>query len=110
MSIRDGIKTTEFWVSVIALIGTILTAAGLPGLTVGAGVTLATWVAQRGVQKLREKNAEGKRAFATTEFWIHLITAGVIQVFPDLPQDAILTLWGAATGYTTARTLTKVAK
>lgn len=106
-TILSGVKTLEFAVTMVALVGTILTTLGLPGIEVGAGVTLATWVVTRGIQKVTQKNAEGKRSYETTEFWIHLLTAGALQVFPDLPKEAAVTLWGAATTYSTSRTLAK---
>lgn len=101
------LNKTELWATLIALGAGIATQFGVEVATVGAAASVLTWVMTRGLQKLLAKTPSGKRAWATTEFWGHMITAGVLATFPDLPTESVVMLWGTATAYSTSRTLAK---
>ncbi len=100
MEIKKGIKTLEFWVTIVS---TVLVAL-LPNFPSEAFIALMGWVVARSGQKFFGfADAAGNPSWKTTEFWITIGYSLLVTVFPDVPQESII----AILGYTGARTVTK---
>lgn len=102
-TIRDGLKTTEFWVMAVTMFLTMVW-KDFPKESV---IAIITWVVGRSSQKaFGMLGPDGKPAWKSTEFWFTGIFAIAKSVFPDLPVDAFY----SALGYTAARTGVKIFK
>jgi len=78
---RTGFRTTEFWITLFTVIGVFI--AGLTNtvspqytiyLTTGAAVAYAV---SRAIQKY---GADLKHGYMTTEFWVGILSAGLVAV------------------------------
>lgn len=88
--IRDGIKTTEFWVGLVATLLLVLQQQLWPEspFPSEAFMALSLWVCARmGEKAIGKVDTAGKRAWQTSEFWLALVFAGVKYLFPDIPDS-----------------------
>lgn len=86
---RPGIKTTEFWLVMIAGILTVLQQQFFPEAPFPAEsfVALGLWIAARTTEKIVTNGTNTKRAWQTTEFWLALGISIVQYVFPNFPPE-----------------------
>lgn len=106
---RNGIKTTEFWIGLVAAILMSLQKALFPDspFPQEAFMTVATWIAARiGEKTLTKASEQGKRAWQTSEFWIAIGFSVFKFVFPSIPDDVFYT----AMTFIIGRPLIKTAK
>jgi hypothetical protein len=99
---KKGIKTVEFWVSLVCLGGPIL----FPNFPKEAFVALGGWVISRAAQKSfgTVDPITGEKSWETSEFWLSIVYSVVVSVFPDVPQESLV----AVLGWSGCRTGVKV--
>lgn len=94
---KKGIKTTEFWMTVGAIVIPLI--AKLTGINIPneAFAAIIAWVAARSTQKYFGVVDQqlGTPAWQTSEFWVTMIFAIAKSIFPDLPEEAF---YGVLTG------------
>jgi hypothetical protein len=100
METKKGIKTFEFWVTIVSTILVTL----LSNFPSEAFIALMVWVVARSGQKFFGfADAAGNPSWKTTEFWVTIVYSLLVTVFPDVPQESLV----AILGYTGARTVAK---
>lgn len=108
-----SMKTTEFWLTLLAIVGAIAAfeAGALSGAAAALMVTIAAvaYALFKGIEKF---NGDLKRGYRTTEFWIALasIAGMALTVIPDERATyAAVQIAGIIAAYTASRTLAKPA-
>jgi len=84
--LRDGWKTTEFW---LAVGGGILTYV-FPEAPKEAFLGIITYIGSRGFAKI---GGDAKAGIMSTEFWVTLASTGVPILFPGVPLEALYAIW-----------------
>lgn len=106
---RAGIKTTEFWVTLIAtLIATAQTFIWPDSPFPKEGfMALILWVGARiGQKTLGPTDTGGKRAWQTTDFWLTIVFSVVSYFIPSIPSD----IFNMVAVYIIGRPLVAIAK
>jgi len=104
---REGIKTTEFWLALLMVVLTAIQKQLWPEAPISSEsfIVVVTWIISRlGEKVLSEAIAE--RAWATTEFWVAIGFAVIKYVFPALPEQVL----PAVMAYVIGRPAVKAAK
>ena len=104
---RTGWKTTEFVTLGVTILTAIFNGLGWVNFPAESFTVVLVWmIARIGEKTLGSVDANGKRAWQTSEFWVSIIVAGVCYVFPDVNQELIYTAYAWIVG----RPLVKVTK
>lgn len=106
--LKNGWKTTEFWVALAATVLLTVQQALWPDnpFPKTEFAVLVTWIIARlGEKTLGPVDAEGKRAWQTSEFWV-AIGFTFIRQFIDLPENVVNLVYAWVIG----RPAVKVAK
>ena len=96
---KSGLKSTEFWGTILASVGAIAASAGgmLPPVWAAAVVSLSTmaYTMSRGLAKQPDPNGAEKPGYKTSEFWMGLLSdlGGLAAAAGGLvPPEAAATL------------------
>lgn len=102
MNVKAGYKSVEMWVT---LLSTTLLAAW-PAFPQSAFLSVIAWAGGRSAQKMfgLVDSKVDKPSWKTSEFWISIVFAILVTVFPDLPPEALY----AVMGWTGTRTVVKL--
>lgn len=87
MTIKDGYKTSEFWIAIISGICFAI----FPDFPKESFMAVAFWIVARSGQKffgLVDPKTD-KASWQTSEFWITIVFSIINTVFPDIPQEAL---------------------
>lgn len=109
---RNGRKTTELWVGVLATIAVGFQQALWPDapLPKEAFITLVVWVVGRMGSKALTEKAGTKRAWKTSEFWVTMLFTVVRSVYPELPPVVETFVWTYILGRPAVKALPEAIK
>ena len=106
---RAGIKTTEFWVTLIAGLLATAQASIWPDnpFPKESFIAVILWVGARMGQKtLGPTDTAGKRAWQTTDFWLTMVFSVVSYFIPTIPPE----IFNMVSVYIVGRPLVALAK
>lgn len=89
---KMGVKTTELW---ITMLSTVLMAVW-PAFPKEGFMSIVTWVIGRSSQKMfgLVDAKSSKAAWQTSEFWVSIVYAILVTIFPDIPAESLYAVQG----------------
>ena len=90
VNMRDGWKTTEFWIIAVATILTTMQEIIWPEHPFPKEqlIAIGIWIAGRTTEKIKV-GENGKRAWNTSEFWVTMLVTIATYLFPQVPLETI---------------------